>query len=130
VNYVGMNDSRRTSGNYIPLIYTLPRQQLRIFGAPPTKYSKTYALPKHPWGNAADEVFYSMEPGEYQPGKKLDIQKELLPTDASAPLGRLLASADVTDAQLLAYSLHPDHGIRSSAVGNIVRHQRTHRRRK
>ena len=126
VNYTTMNDNRRPSGNYIPLIYTLPRQQLRIFGAPPTKYSKTYQLPKRAWGTAADDVFYSLEPGEYEPGKALDVSEELLPTHASAPLGRLLGDSKVSDDVLRAYSLHPDHGIRSNVAGNIVRHQRTH----
>jgi len=126
VNYTGVNDSTRPGGNYIPLIYTLPRQHLRIFGAPPTKYSKTYELPKEPWGNAADEVFYSLDPAEYEPGKKLEVEKELLPTHASAPLGRLLGSDHVSDEQLLAYAHHIDHGIRANAAGNIVAKKRHH----
>jgi hypothetical protein len=126
VNYTGVNDGNRPTGNYIPLVYTLPREKLRIFGAPPTKHSKTYELPTRPWGNAADEVFYSMEAAEYEPGKKLDITKELLPTHASAPIGRLLGSDDVTDEQLLAYAHHIDHGIRANAVGNIVGKKRHH----
>ncbi|HKK19647.1 MAG TPA: DUF6288 domain-containing protein, partial [Opitutales bacterium] len=126
VNYVSMNDRSRPCGNYIPLIYTLPRQQLRIFGAPPTKYSKTYELPKRPWGTAADDVFYSLEAGEYMPGKIVDVAEESLPTHASAPLGRLLGDSNVSDETLLAYCLHPDHGIRSNAAGNIVRHNRSH----
>lgn len=124
--YTGMNDGNQPTGNYIPLIYTLPRKQLRIFGAPPTEYSRNYDLPKRPWGNAADDVFYSLEPAEYAPGKRLDINQELLPTHASAPLGRRLGSSDVTDEELVAYAHHIDHGIRSSAVGNILRHQRYH----
>ena len=46
-------------GAYIPMIYTLPRKALRLHGAPPTKYSKTYRIPDRPWGNEADEIFLS-----------------------------------------------------------------------
>jgi len=126
VSYTGMNDSSKPTGNLIPLIYTLPRKQLRIFGAAPTPYSKTYKLPERPWGNAADEVFYSLEAAEYAPGKRLDMNGELLRTHASAPLGRLLGRTEVTDEELLAYAHHIDHGIRTSAAGNIVQHKRHH----
>ena len=57
----------RSWGNLVPLIYTIPRKQLRIYGAPRTQFSKPYQLPKRPWGNEADEAFYSLEPGEYAP---------------------------------------------------------------
>lgn len=57
VNYTSINDESRPCGNYIPLIYTLPRKQLRIFGAPATEHSHSYELPERIWGTAADDVF-------------------------------------------------------------------------
>jgi len=126
VSYTSMNDTRRPCGNYIPLIYTMHRKHLRIFGAPPSDYSRTYDLPERPWGTAADEVFYSLEPAEYAPGKSLDISKELLPTHASMPLGQMLGRDDVTDEELLAYAHHIEEAVRSGTVGTIVRKGRYH----
>lgn len=126
VGYTGMNDGSRPCGNYIPLIYTLPRRQLRLFGAPPSPYSQTYDLPKRPWGNEADDAFYSMDAAEYAPGKKLDLSEELLPTHASAPIGRKLRADDITDEELLAYAHHIDSGIRANAISNIVSKKRLH----
>ncbi|HEX5790850.1 MAG TPA: DUF6288 domain-containing protein, partial [Luteolibacter sp.] len=113
-------------GNYIPLIYTLPRKHLRIFGAPKTQYSHPYQLPKRPWGTAADEAFLSLTPGEYAPGKSVDISKELLPTDASKPLMARIKDPGVTDETLLMYAHHIDQGIRGVASNSIVAQNRLH----
>jgi len=113
-------------GSWIPLIYTIPRQQLRQYGAPRTKYSKTYAIPDRPWGNAADDVFYSLEPGEYLPGKKQDLSREHLITDASMPIMNRINRSDVTDETLLMYAHHIDQGIRTAAARGINNHKRYH----
>lgn len=110
----------RSWGNYVPLIYTIPRKQLRIFGAPPTQYSKPYQLPKRPWGSKADEMFYSLEPGEYAPGKRQDMSKERLPTHASWPVLRRLRDPNVTDEVLLMYAHHPDSIGQGTASGNLT----------
>jgi hypothetical protein len=120
VNYTSVN-SGNICGNYIPLIYTLPRKNLRIFGAPRTKFSKTYELPERAWGTAADDVFYSLEPGEYAPGKRLDISKETFRNGSSKPIMDLLAKPDVAEETLLAYALHIDQGIRAVAMGQITK---------
>ena len=44
-----------------PLTYTIPRKTLRITGAPPTRFSKPYQLPKQPWGTESDNLFLSFE---------------------------------------------------------------------
>lgn len=113
-------------GSFIPLVYTLPRKQLRMYGAPPSKFSKSYQLPKRPWGTAADDIFYSLTPGEYKPGQRQDIARERLVTDASMPIGDRLADPEVSDDVLLMYAHHIDQGIRDSAANAITRHGRTH----
>lgn len=113
-------------GNYIPLIYTVPRQKLRIFGAPPTKYSKIYALPKRPWGTAADDVFLSLEAGEYAPGKRFDMETERIATHSASPILNKFRDPGVSDEDILKYALHPDSTTRGSAASAITRHGREH----
>lgn len=103
-------------GNWVPMIYTLPRKNLRLHGAPKSKYSKTYQLPNRPWGNETDDIFYSLQPGEYLPGKRQDLSKEILKTDASWPIIRRMNEPDVTDEVLLMYAHHID--VRSARAIN------------
>jgi hypothetical protein len=121
VNYTQIN-SGRPCGNYIPLIYTLPRKQLRMFGAPPTEYSKTYQLPKNPWGTKADDVFYALQAGEHAPGKRVDVTKEELRTDASMKIGQRITD----DEALLKYAHHIEEAVRSGTAGRIVAQKRYH----
>ncbi|MEZ7957641.1 MAG: DUF6288 domain-containing protein [Rubritalea sp.] len=116
----------RGFGNFIPLIYTLPRKHLRLYGAPPTKYSHTYKIPDRPWGNKADEIFLSMVPGEYMPGKRQDVSKERLRTDASKPILGRLDDPKVSDETLLMYAHHFDHGLRTATARAINIHARYH----
>jgi hypothetical protein len=126
VGYTDTGIEGRGWGSFIPLVYTLPRQQLRLYGAPPSKFSKTHAIPDRPWGNAADEIFLSMVPGEYLPGKRQDISKERLPTDASAPIMARIDDPGVTDETLLMYGHHFDEGIRTATARAINEHGRDH----
>ncbi len=107
----------------IALSYTIPRKTLRISGAPATKYSRTYQLPKRPWGTAADEAFLSFTPAADKDGKVQDWDKEKLATDASWPILRRLNATNVADEVLLQYSRHPDQGVREMAAGAIGRQE-------
>ena len=108
------------------LTYTVPRKTLRMTGAPPTKYSKTYSLPQRPWGTAADDVFYSLAPAPDKNGKVQDVDAEKLQTDASAPILRRLNNPKVTDEVLLMYARHPEYGVRQSAALAIREQGRYH----
>ena len=119
VNYTAINSDRSPNGNYIPLIYTLPRKELRIFGAPATEYSHTYELPERIWGTAADDAFYSLEPGEYVPGEAMDISLETIPNSASMAIFAHIKNKDCPETVLHAYALHIDQGIRDSTMGQI-----------
>lgn len=126
VGYTDTGIEKRGWGSFIPLIYTLPRQHLRLYGAPPSKFSKTHAIPDRPWGNEADEIFLSMVPGEYLHGKRQDVSKERLPTDASAPIMARIGDPKVTDEVLLMYGHHFDQGIRTATARAINEHGRDH----
>ena len=126
VSYTDTGVEKRGWGAYIPLIYTVPRKALRLHGAPPSKYSHKHKIPDLPWGNEADEIFLSMEPGEYLPGKRQDVSRERLPTDASKPVLSRLRDPGVTDEIILMYAHHFEHGIRSIAAGAINNHKRYH----
>ena len=127
VSYVDTgHKAGRSWGNYIPLIYTLPRRNLRIHGAPKTKYSKSYELPKRPWGTQEDEAFFSLQAGAYKPGKRLDMAGERLPTHASMPLMQVINDPEVSDETLLMYAHHIDQGIRSASARAINRQGRYH----
>ncbi|PQJ29474.1 hypothetical protein BSZ32_13895 [Rubritalea profundi] len=116
----------RGFANFIPLIYTLPRKHLRLYGAPRSKYSHTYAIPDRPWGNKADEIFLSMVPGEYKPGKRQDTSKERLRTDASMPILGRLNDPKVSDDTLLMYAYHFDQALRTASARAINKHGRYH----
>ena len=117
-NHIGQGgyDDPRQWGIGIALAYTIPRKTLRITGAPPTKFCKTYPLPKRPWGTEADEAFYSLVPGKDRNGKVQDVDAEKLATDASWPILRRVSDPAVTDETLLMYARHPDQGVREMAV--------------
>ena len=101
--------------------YTIPRKTLRITGAPATKFSKPYQLPKRPWGTEADEAFYSLTSTAGKDGKIPDWNHEKLATDAGGAIVRRLDAPDVTDDVLLMYTRHPDQGVRQIAANAIGR---------
>jgi len=112
-------DDPKSWGIGLALSYTIPRKTLRITGAPATKFSKSYQLPKRPWGTEADEAFYSLTSTAGPDGKVPDWDGEKLATDASWPIMRRLDAPDVTDEVLLKYARHPDQGVRQVAAGAI-----------
>jgi len=111
-------------GTGLALSYTIPRKTLRMTGAPPTKFCKTYQLPKRPWGNAADDIFYSLVPAPDKNGKIQNVDGEKLLTDASAPIWRKLADPKISDEVLLMYAHHPDQNMREQAAAEICKQNR------
>ncbi|MDX1683260.1 MAG: DNA alkylation repair protein, partial [Phycisphaeraceae bacterium] len=80
-----------------------------------------YDLPDRPWGTAADDVFYSLEAGEYAPGKRFDVSRETIRNGAHRAILERLKNRDVSEETLLGYALHIDQGVRGSAMGQIKR---------
>ena len=104
-----------------PLAYTVPRKTLRITGAPTSRFSKPFKLPKQPWGTKADNVFLSLEAVPDANGTKQDLTGETLEQDASKPLLiRLHESGEVSDDMLRKYIHHQDHNIRFVAANKVL----------
>ncbi len=116
----------RSWGNIMAMIYTIPRKNLRIHGAPKSPYSKSYALPKRPWGSAADDAFYSLQPGIYRGNKIQNVDRERLKTDASWPLMRKIGDPKASDEVLIMFAHHPEQAIRASSARAINRLGKDH----
>jgi len=100
-----------------PLAYTITRKTLRIAGAPRTKFSKPYQLPKQLWGTEADNAFLSFEAVPDKEGKKQDLSKETLGMDSSlAFIRRFHGSEQPTDEEIRRYVHHQEHNIRNIAA--------------
>jgi hypothetical protein len=117
----GRYDNPAGWGLGMALVYTVPRQKLRIYGAPKTKFCKNYQLPKRPWGTAADEAFFSLAAASVRGGKPHDVDGETLVDDASMPVSRKLNAEGVSDAILLTYTHHPDFNLRSVYSAGKIR---------
>ena len=100
--------------------YTVPRKNLRIFGAPPTKYSKPYQLPKQPWGVEADNAFLSLEAVPNAGGQKQDLTEETLAEDASMQFLRRIHGDSVSDDMIRRYMHHQDAAIRLTAAAKAL----------
>lgn len=129
----GMNDrynrsvtdasEKRAWGTYFALTYTYPRKALQIWGAPRSKYAKTFQLPERPWGNAADDVFNSPEPIDIGDNIKLtmdDLLQETVINDASLPVLNIVNDPKLTEQEMFKYILHPEYGLRVAAMRAVV----------
>lgn len=100
-------------GNCYPIAYTIPRKTLRITGAPPSRFSKTYQLPVRPWGTEADDVFVSLDSVADSDGNLQDLSGEKLVEISARPfIIQLNKEDEITDAQIRRYTSHPDYLIR------------------
>ena len=100
-----------------PLAYTIPRKTLRIAGAPRTKFSKAYQLPKQLWGTEADNAFLSFDAVPDKDGNKQDLSAETLAEDSSmAFIRRFHGSEQPSDEEIRRYVHHQEHNIRNIAA--------------
>ena len=107
-------------GTYMALTYTIPRKQLQMFGAPRSKFAKTYPLPVRPWGNAADDIFLSSEPLKNPAISMSDLLNEKASTDASAEVGYRLNSPQASETLLMKYLHHPEFDLRNGALNAAI----------
>jgi hypothetical protein len=104
-----------------PLAYTIPRKTLRVTGAPPTRFSKPYQLPKQPWGNDADDLFLSLLPVPDKNGKIRDLSGETLANDSSMHLlRRFHGEEQPSDDEIRRLIYHPEHNIRFVAASKAL----------
>jgi hypothetical protein len=103
------------------LTYTVPRKTLRITGAPPTKFSKPYQLPKQAWGVEKDNDFLSLQAVPYPDGAVQDLTGETIAEDSSMPLLRKLHGEEPpSDDVLRKYVHHQDSNIRFVAASKVL----------
>jgi hypothetical protein len=107
-------------GTFFALTYTLPRKHLQLFGAPRSKWAKSMPL-ERPWGNAADDVFHSIEPIPGGPLTLEDLKNEKVETDASLAVINKMNDPNLTDETLLRYIQHPEYDLRSLAMDQVVK---------
>jgi hypothetical protein len=107
-------------GACYPWAYTFPRKTLRITGAPPSKFSKTYQLPARPWGTEADDVFLSMESVADKDGKRQDLSGEILTRDSAKPFIIRLNEKELSDDEIRRYVFHPEYLIRHMVSNNAA----------
>lgn len=107
-------------GACYPWAYTFPRKTLRITGAPPSKFSKTYQLPARPWGTEADDVFLSPDPVAGKDGERMDVSGETLAKDSSRPLIIRLNEKELSDDEIRRYVCHPEYLVRHMISNNAA----------
>lgn len=104
-----------------PLTYTIPRKTLRVTGAPPTKFSKRYQLPKQPWGTEADNSFLSLESVPDANGQKRDLSGETLAKDSSMHfLHWFHGEKQPSDDEIRQYMHHQDHNLRFVVANKVL----------
>ena len=114
------SEQERSWGTYFALTYTIPRQKLIVFGAPKTKWCKSFRLPTRPWGRPADDTFVETEPARHPAISMRDLLKEKVPTDSSIPFFAKVNAADAKDDTFWKYLHHPEMGLRTATMRAIV----------
>ena len=100
--------------------YVIPRKTLRITGAPPTKFSKSFQLPARPWGVEADEAFLTLEPASTPESKGPDLAGEVLARDSAKPLIERLNATPASDDEVRRYVHHPEYLIRHMVANHAA----------
>jgi hypothetical protein len=104
-----------------PLTYTMPRKTLRITGAPPTKFSKRYELPKQPWGTEADNASFPSKRSRAKTAKSRTSPAKPLPViPVCHSYAASMARRQPSDDDIRRYIHHPDYCIRFVAAMKTV----------
>jgi hypothetical protein len=121
-NYDQASGEKLAWGTFNALNYTLPRKRLHLFGAPLSKWAKSYQLPQRPAGStAADDDFsspFSVPGGSWS---KDDIFKETLMEHSGWAVSGQVCNDKVTDKTLLTYLHHPEITHRFEAMGAMLK---------
>ena len=109
-------------GTFNALNYTAPRKHLHLFGAPLSKWAKSYQLPVRPADSiAADDDFNSPYPVPGGPWSNDQIYEETLHKNGGAVIGAQLFSDKVTDETIRTYLHHPEISHRFDALGVVLK---------
>jgi hypothetical protein len=109
-------------GTFNALNYTAPRKHLHLFGAPLSKFAKSYPLPVRPAGSVpADDDFSSPFPVPGGPWSDEHIFKETLLENGGAVIGAQLNDPKVTDETIRTYLHHPEITHRFDAMAVVLK---------
>ena len=112
-------------GTLYALNYTLPRKHLHLFGAPLSKWAKSFPLPERPVGsNSADDDFNSPFPVPGGPWSDDHIYKETLMENGGWYVWGQVYGDKVTDETLRTYLHHPEITHRFDAMGAVLKLKR------
>ncbi len=112
-------------GTFNALNYTAPRKHLHLFGAPLSKWAKSYQLPERPAGSiAADDDFNSPFPVPGGPWGNDQIYKETLMENGGWNVYGQVYNDKVTDDTLRIYLHHPEISHRFDAMGAVLKLKR------
>lgn len=121
-NYDQASGEKIAWGTFNALNYTASRKHLHLFGAPLSKFAKSYQLPVRPAGSvAADDDFSSPFPVPGGPWSDEHIFKETLFENGGAVIGAKLYSDKVTDETIRTYLHHPEITHRFDAMGVVLK---------
>ncbi len=101
------------------LSFTVPRKMLRLTGAP-SKFSKPFQLPKHPWGTAEDDDFVSMQAVAYPDGSRPDFSQDTLANGGGLALLKLSAG-EMSDEPFQKYVRHPVITTRGCFINQLLK---------
>ncbi len=109
-------------GTFYGLNYTMARKHLHLFGAPLSKWAKSYQLPTRPIGTTpADDDFNSPFPVPGGPLSDEDSLKETFNEHGGLVVNQLLLSDKVSDETIRTYLHHPDLTHRFDAMAAVLR---------
>ena len=104
------------------LTYTIPRRNLRLFGAPPTPHSHRFELPERPWGTAADDDFASILPATLPDGTLPSLADETIADSTGLALISNRGNSRLDRDTLIHYLHHPNYTVRTIYRDQIGRH--------
>ena len=124
-NYDQASGEKLAWGTFNALNYTLPRKRLHLFGAPLSKWAKSYQLPKRPAGlTPADDDFSSPFPVPGTSWSKEDVLKETLMEQSGWAVSGKVYNDKVTDETIRTYLHHPEITHRFEAMGAVLKYKK------
>lgn len=112
-------------GTFNALNYTAPRKHLHLFGAPLSKWAKSYQLPVRPAGSvAADDDFNSPLPVPGAGWTDGEVLNETLFKQGGWYIFGQLNSDKLADETLLYYLHHPEISHRFDAMAVMLKHRK------
>lgn len=124
-NYDQPSGEKLAWGTFNALNYTAPRKHLHLFGAPLSKFAKSYQLPVRPKDSvAADDDFSSPFPVPGGPWKDGDVFNEILMKQGGYYVWGQVHNDKVTDETLLYYLHHPEISHRFEAMNAMLKHKK------